>query len=323
MRRSWSGLASLQLTVRLLVLLVTGVVIGQYAPALRVFAIVVPLALLALNLLAAIATTSSFRRQLPLLVFHVALLALVVLSGLSVLTSMTGTAEVAEGQWFDGRMISESAGPLHPRRPGDLRFALEQADFGFLPDGSVEWLRGSVRMSGEGGGDQVVPLSVQTPVQLQGYRIYPTPARGFAVVLSWQPNGEPGPVTGAVHFPPVPSDPYRLTTEWIPPGTRSPLWMRVRLPDGPLPTATTNWVRPPQNAVLIVRAPDGRRIELQRGGEAEVAGGHLRFDEIRWWLGLSFHYDWTIPWLLAAATLAAISLAIHFAMKYRRLDWAA
>lgn len=313
--------ASLRLTAVFLVLLLLGAVIGQYLPEIRVLALALPLVLLAANLLAAIAFTASFRRQLSLLVFHIALLSVVVLTALSVLTSMTGTAEIAEGQWFDGHMISQSAGPLHPGRMDDLAFALESVQFGFRADGSVEWMRASVLLREADGQLLRLPLSVQRPVHLSGYRIYATPARGFAAVITWKPDGALDAATGAVHFPPVPADPYRLTTEWEPPGGTLALWMQVSLPAGPLPSAEADWVRPPDDVALIIREQDGRRVILKKGESTRIAGGDLRFDEVRWWLGLSFHYDWTVPWLLAASIMAVLSLGGHFAAKFRGTSW--
>ena len=60
-------LASLKLTLVILATLGVGVVIAYLSETRTVWALVVPLTLCAINLMAAIATNGLFRRQLPLL----------------------------------------------------------------------------------------------------------------------------------------------------------------------------------------------------------------------------------------------------------------
>jgi hypothetical protein len=85
------------------------------------------LALLAVNLIAALVVHPAFRRQLPLLLFHLALLALVVLAGLGRLTSLDGRFELTQGVPFDGRLIESSAGARH--RDGLARLAFRHEGF--------------------------------------------------------------------------------------------------------------------------------------------------------------------------------------------------
>ena len=81
-------LASLRLTLGLLLLLLAGTVLAYTVEATRVWSIVVPLVALAVNLMAAIAVNTRFRRQTALLAFHLSLLALIALVAIGRLTSV-------------------------------------------------------------------------------------------------------------------------------------------------------------------------------------------------------------------------------------------
>lgn len=314
------ALASLRLTVFLLVVLGACSLAGLYWPAVRGAATAAALALLAVNLLAAIVWGPALRRFRALLVFHLALLVLVVLAAASALTSMYGTGEVSEGQAFDRHLLFEAAGPWHPQKAGQLRFLLERADFGFHPDRSVRSLSASLIVSEPGDDLRRQPLSIQQPVRLAGVRIYPAPARGFAVVMTWWPRGGPAPSTGALHFPPQPSDPYAQAVEWTPPQARGALWLQLD-PDAIAAAGRSADGRLAPDAELIIRDGYGARHALTVGDSATLPEGQLRFERVGWWIGLSFHYDWTIPWLLGASCLAVLSLGAHFWSKYRRVSW--
>ncbi|MCM2313064.1 MAG: hypothetical protein NDI84_16850, partial [Steroidobacteraceae bacterium] len=85
-------------------------------------AMLVPFLLLTLNLVAAIVTNRRFRADLPLLVFHLALLALIFALVAARLTYFEGQATVTAGTTFDGNLVGEEHGPLHDRTIADLRF---------------------------------------------------------------------------------------------------------------------------------------------------------------------------------------------------------
>ena len=92
----------------------------------------VPLLLLGLNLMAAVATNGVFRRNTPLLVFHLALITIVLLAAAGRLTYLNGAAEVTEGETFNGLKESE-AGPLHPWRIDKVQFVNEGMDIDYTP----------------------------------------------------------------------------------------------------------------------------------------------------------------------------------------------
>ena len=115
-------LGSLRLTAGILVLLGGAVLAGFYDLLPMAWALALPLGLFALNLAAAILTQPVFRRQTALLVFHLALLCLILLAVASRLTYLKGGVEVATGEAFDGELTLSEAGPFHPGHVRELSF---------------------------------------------------------------------------------------------------------------------------------------------------------------------------------------------------------
>ena len=97
MRPLIAHIGSLRSTLALMALLGAAVFVGQIAEVLGAPALALAMALLALNLVAAIVVHPAFRRQLPLLVAHLALLALVLLAAYGRLASLDGRFELTQG----------------------------------------------------------------------------------------------------------------------------------------------------------------------------------------------------------------------------------
>ena len=123
--RACRALASLRLTLLVLVALGAGVLAAYLSETRTTWMLVVPLTLFALNLSAAVATNPVFQRQIPLLVFHLALIAIVLLIAIGRLTYLKGTLELTKGIPFAGELTSSEAGPLHRGRLADVRFVNE------------------------------------------------------------------------------------------------------------------------------------------------------------------------------------------------------
>ena len=81
------------------------------------------------------------------------------------------------------------------------------------------------------------------------------------------------------------------------------------------------WVlRAPAAHALAIDA-NAQRVVLRPGESHAFAAGTLHYVGLRMWMGYSVFYDWTLPWLLAAAVLAALALGAHYYGKFRREPW--
>ena len=113
MKRLVDFLSAPRLTLAGFALLAIGTLATYDRPEASPLAIVAPLALLALNLAAALAAKPALRRG-GLGLFHVALLALLLLIGAGRMTHFDGRVEVAEDALLEPALIEVTgAGPWH------------------------------------------------------------------------------------------------------------------------------------------------------------------------------------------------------------------
>lgn len=126
-------LSSLKLALLIFVALGAGVLVSYLSEVRTTWALVAPLALLAVNLSASVATNAAFRRQKALLVFHLALIAIVLLLMAGRLTYLRGTLELTRGALFDGNLTSYEAGPLHRWRLKNVKFLHDGFEIDYAP----------------------------------------------------------------------------------------------------------------------------------------------------------------------------------------------
>ncbi len=265
--------------------------------------------------LAALLTQPRLRADFALFVFHLALLALLALAALGRLATLTGTLELAQGEVFDGQLLTREAGPLHPDRLSRLRFVND----GFTIDYAEGWRRGrtanDVRVFGDDGRVASVRIGDIDPLVLEGYRFYTTPNKGFAVVLRWVPrDGRPA-ERGTVHLPAYPMHEHRQAQSWRIPGTAREAWVMLDLEAPAIdPTRASSFRVPGAHRLVLVTGADRR--ELRPGDTVALPEGLLVYEGLTAWMGYKVFYDPTLPWLLAAAAVAILALSAFF---WRRL----
>ncbi|HZW12613.1 MAG TPA: cytochrome c biogenesis protein ResB [Noviherbaspirillum sp.] len=318
MMRIVLALASLKFTpVGLLLLGVASLGVYQFGPSATPW-LAGPLLLLAVNLIAAVATNATFRRQMPLLVFHLALIALVLLAAAGRLTYLNGTAAVTEGLEFDG-LKSRDAGPLHYGRLDKVRFVNEGFDIFYMAGPVLDRMVNRVRWLDGNGVQRTAEIEHNRPLILFGYRFYPTSNKGFAPVLLWRPaKGEP--VLGALHLPPYPASADNQAATWQPGGTGADIWLMLEVEESLIPADRPSRFRLPEKQKIVVRY-QGSRWEMLPGEKIMLPDGVLEYHELRTWMGYKVFYDWTIPWILASCIAAIASMAWHFWRKFASKPW--
>jgi cytochrome c biogenesis protein len=307
--RSLAHLGSLRTTLALLALLF-GVVLaypGRW-PLAALFAA------LAANLVAALARHPLLRRQGALLVFHLALLVLVVLVGVGRLASLDGRFELTQGVSFDGRLIDRAAGPLYLERLERLAFHHEGFEIDYAPGRRRGATRNTVVWNDGGDTPRRAVIGDHRPLVIDGHRFYTTSNKGFASLLRWEPErGEP--VLGSVHLPSFPMHELQQSREWNLPDGRA-VWVQLVIDDALIdPGAATRFALPTRHR-LVVRWGDDGRAELAPGEAVLLPGGTLTHTGLSTWMGYRVSHDPTLPWLLAASLLAALSLAVHYAGRF-------
>lgn len=312
-------LASLRLTAVALALLglaaVPAIVRGQADP----LHLAIALGLLELNLLAAIITNKSFRRQSALLAFHLALAVLVALVAIGRLTFLTGYTEIVEGASYE-KLLEVRAGPLQTGRAEGLRFASERVRITYHPGPVRDATRVIVRYWGADGRPVDEEIGDHHPLVLDGFRIYATFNKGFSPILSWWPDNGGKPIRGSVNLPRYPGEQDAQWREWVIPGAGISVFTGLRIEGEVLDPQRRSLLRPPEQSRLVVRHGDSRH-ELRRGEHLQLPGGVLVFDDLRMWMGFQITNDWTTPWVLAAALAAVASLALHLWARYAHSPW--
>lgn len=314
------ALASLKLTLVALILLGAGIIYAYIGDERGNLTLVLPLALLSLNLIAAVATHPAFRKWNALLVFHLALTALVLLVAIGRLTYLRGTVELATGEEFSGQLLDSNAGVWHRWKGLEkVRFTNHGFTIHYAPELRRDRTRNEVSTLDDGGKEQILEIGDQTPLVLAGYRFYTTPNKGFAPTFLWTPKGGE-PMLGTVHLPSYPIHEYRQAREWQLPGTGIQVWTMLQFDEIILDPNAASDFRLPNEHKVIVRIGQ-QRHELQPGQAIELPQGRLVYDGLRSWMGYAVFYDWTIHWLLAVSVLIVGSLAWHFWRKFAAKPW--
>lgn len=321
-RPALEQLGSTRLTLGLLPALAIAVIAAGQEAGPPAWTLAAPLGLLALNLAAAIAVQKTFRARPALLVFHVALLAVVALAAAGRLTYLKGTLELSEGEEFAGALGTEESGPLHRRALESAAFT--NAGFGvdYEPGLRRARTRNRVAYLDAGGARRVAEIGDDTPLKLAGYRFYTTSNKGFAPEFVWVSASGSGAARGTIHLPSFPAQLARQELEWTPPGATTALRTRLEIEER-IVDLESKWTLRSPGAHALVVAAGGEERSLRPGDSWRLAEGTLHYAGLRMWMGYSVSSDWTLPWLLAAGVLAAFSLAWHLAARALRESWRA
>jgi cytochrome c biogenesis protein ResB len=312
-------LASTNLTLAGLAMLAVGVAIYAASMAPSSALVIVPLGLLLANLAAAIATNRVFRADLPLMLFHVALLAIVALAGIGRLTHFKGQVELAEGEVFEGEVADVEAGPLHRSALDRVRFVNDGFTIRYAAGLKRADTRNSVRVFDANGGVTALVIGDNEPLQALGYRFYTSPNKGFSLVFRWFPRAGPA-EHGTVNLPAYPANEHRQALDWRLPAMGPRIWTQLQFDKPPLDPDADTTFRKPERHTVIVRIGDSR-WELEPGQNVTLPEGVLAYEGLTTWMGYTVFYDWTMPWLIAACVLAVAALAWHFGRKFAAAPW--
>jgi len=281
--------------------------------------IVLPVAGLFINLMAALVAYATLRTQPMLFAFHAMLAVLALLIGLDRLTALKGHVEVTEGAMFDPSLAQIEAGPLHPYSLDQVAFVQGAFEIQYLPGMKRRETVSLLRIPAGAGEWSEARVGDDDPLIAGNYRFYTSYNKGFAPVITYTGTGGQS-VTGAVHMPSYPLRDFDQANEWRPPGwgpDREPVKLWLSLPE-PIYDENTAWTfRKPKDAALVVI--DGeQRHELTLGqGAALAGGGTIRFDSLRSWMGYTIAANLFNAWMMAVAIIGCLALTVHIWDKFK------
>ena len=313
-------LASLKITLIGMGLLGLGAFQSYGNPVdVSAWVLIVPLAILGLNLASAIITNSRINQQPGLLVFHVCLLTIVTLAGFGRLTHLDAHIELAEAAVFTPEALMDiSAGPGHSGAIEKVKF--EQGAY------TVEYGAGMqrglthnfvkiIQANGEG---KVIEIGDDRPLVLEKYRFYTTHNKGFTAIVTWIADGQ-APITGGINMPSYPLFDYKQDNSWrSPDGTELKLWLQLNTGL----TEDAPWVLDGTKAEATLVITHGeQRDELNVGDSIKVGGGELRYDRLSTWMGYRVFYDPTIKWMFFVSVAGVLGLMHYFKQKLNLQAW--
>ena len=311
-------LASPRLTVAFFLLLAAGSLWVAQGGGNATVATVLPLSLLVVNLVASITTQARFRADLPLLLFHLALLALVALLALARLIYFDGATILTTGTAFEGDLVKDSRGPLHGDGVRSLRFANEGFTESFPERGKYHATYSRVRWWDAAGQSHLAEIGDDRPLILDGYRIYATQRRGFSPLFLWQPTaGEAA--YGTVQLPDSDAGEVGSATSWaLPSGPQAWVMLKLNAAPQPQPGEQRSGLGAHEVSHQLVLRVGEQRIELRPGGTAELDGGRLSYVRLDSWMGYHIVRDPTEPWLVATILVGIGSMLWFYARLLRK-----
>ena len=306
-------IASLKITLLGIVGMIALALATYRNPGFGTVWITVPLAVLAVNLLAAILTNGAFRQQSALLVFHVCLLAVILLIGAELMIRFDGHVELVEGEAFDAQAVEiVQQGAWHRLAFDQVNFVQGRIAVDYRPGLIRQNTRSNVTEIGANG--QTQEIGDGNSVNFENYRFHTTFNKGWAVILRW--SGDNGTVQrGSVNFPSFPEFDWKQANDWKTPGGEQ-VALELRL--DPVP-ADMNWVLRSGESEFSVVISDARldKHELKLGDSIRMQNGTLTVEDLRLWMGYRIDFSPLLPWVFAAAMLALIALAVHFQLKFK------
>jgi len=281
----------------------------------RLWIILVPTLLLIVNFLLALFTRSILKNNWLLMVFHFALIALVILVLLGQLTYLQATLELSTNEEFSGQLENVRQGPLHSYELTQARFTNLGFQIRYHKGIKRDKTLNQIKLINDDGRNQMIEIGDHVPLVIGHYRFYTSHNKGYAPVFEWYPSGSTEVILGSIHLPAYPVHEYRQALEWKIPGSDRSLWTFLSIEDDVLPEDRAFDFQVPEKHQLIVRYQD-QRHELKPGDELTLPEGVLRYQKLSTWMGYKVDYDWTRPWLLVTTLIGLFGLIMHFILKF-------
>ncbi len=316
MRPVLKSFASLRLTmVGLAALIVNSFAISQW-PDKAIPWLVLPLSLLAVNLFAALLVRHAFRQQAALLLFHVGLLAVLMLVAAGVLMRFDGSVEVVEGTAYNAADVTaRGQGWLHRDRLDRVHFTQGPLETNYLSGLRRDTTFSRVVVSRSDGTEIERDVGDREGFKSHGYRFMTTFNKGYSVLVIWRDERGNDSV-GAVNFPSYPKFDWKQTNDWVTPSGETltlELKLAQRVPED------SPWTLSSRGVDFKVSFIGRGQTEqtLGPGQSIAVPGGEITIVDLRLWMGYRIDYNPLLPWLLTAAFLSLGALALHMAQKFR------
>jgi cytochrome c biogenesis protein len=303
-------LGGLRLTLFGIVLIATGVLLNIYIPGNLDLFISGPVVFLSVNLLAAIITRPVMRQQRALLLFHLCLLALVVLVLLGRLTHFNGQVELTEGQLLEAaNLVTVSNGPWYRNTLTDIQLQQGPIQVAYTTQNYRQETHSQTLLTSAQGVTEAVMIDDNNPLLIDNYRFYITSNKGFSAILRWADLAGQT-VLGAVNFPSYPALDFKQIQQWVTPeGEKLSLQLIIENIADP----DNNWILSSKVATprLDVIVNGKVHTSLFPGDSMKLTGGEFQFMQLKMWMGYHINYDPGSQWVFLIALLGLLAMSLH------------
>lgn len=337
-RHAWArSLASPRLTLLALAVLAAGAYATgqQWLPA--TWAAGIPIGLLTLNLVAALAVSARLRTDLPLLLLHLSLLAAILLFALGRLTYFNGFATLSQGASLEDAVIHGAGGPWHRLQPERISFTNYGFTEAYPVQGRYVATYNRVRWHAADGSEREATIGDDQPLVREGYRIYTTTNRGFSPIFVWL-DWSGAVQRGVVQLPDMHAGQFSATNpitdggaasrfaaaqRWTLPDGKTEAWIMLDPEDTPVPQPGDRRQNLAADALAhtVVLRVGTERWLLRPGDAVDLPEGRLVYERLESWMGYRLVYDRTIPWLLGTAAAAVLSLVWYYWRRFHAAPW--
>ena len=308
-------LGSLHLTMVLMLVLLLTILATYKNDMLSINWVAIPLSIIGVNLLSAIIINRRFRQQGGLLLFHIGLLAVILLAAVGTLTSFDARLEITEGQAFNASDVEVMhEGIFHSKHLQDIEFIQGKVEVDFVSAQRRGNTRSQIYLPGQANRPASLTIGDKATFKQGGYRFLTTGNKGYSMILTWiSPDGEES--TGAINMPSYPFFEWKQENEWVAPnGERILLKLNFQEDARNDPVAAWTLSSEEIDAHLLVNTARGQFI-LKPGESLALNNGAIYFDDVRLWMGYRIDYNATLIWQFLAATIAIVGLCFHFRKK--------
>ena len=308
-------LSGLPLTLLGLVTFLAGVlpVVTGYVSATSGLAL--GYSLLLINLVFAILVREKIKNNPFLLLFHMALLLMLLAVGVSRLTYFKGWVEISLDMPITEPTGVISKGPWHPNAFKKTRVALLDFEANYGSDGRYQSIRSLLQV---GNSQQPTLIADSQTADILGYQFTQSSNIGFALSFVWMAT-DGTLVQGVSHFPSQTAYPETQGIDLQLPGVEKSIWIGLDIVSKRQDFFTPEF-HVPEDYSYTVMSTSGPQM-VTPNSAVSLPEGQLMLNGLVPWIGYDLYYDPSIYFLLFTSLIGVCALAIFLWQRQVKTSW--
>lgn len=270
---------------------------------------------LAVNLMLAILVREKIRHNLPLLVFHIALLLIMLSVVVSRLTYFKGWAIMSENETLRQPTGIINQGPWHRSKLNSMP-VLQQSFLAYFDEegrrlDTESWLQPF-------DAKEAILITNKETADVAGYQFTISNNLGFSVDLTWI-SGQGDIIRGLLQMPSQISQPETQGRKLILPDITDDIWLGLEIESARKSFFYPYFSIPDHFYFTVVVGSESQQLKL--GESIDLFGGTLILNNIIPWIGYEMYYDPAIYFLLIASIIAVIALGYFLSQRLGDSHW--